>query len=125
MAEPGSDSRIFAAIPYVLGILIAIIVYFVKKEDPYVRFHAMQAILFDIVVMAASFAVFGILFVAAFALGLGTGIGFFAGFWVIWLGIMGFSVAVFLIELFLAYKAYTDPGFRLPIIGKQAEKMAA
>ncbi len=120
------DSRIFGAIPYVLGILIAIVIYFVKKEDPHVRFHAMQAILLDLAVMVASFALFGVLIVAALALGIaGRGVGFFAGFWLIWLGVMGFAVLVFIMKLIFAYKAYTDPGFRLPIIGKQAERMAA
>ncbi len=124
--QSSGDSNAFAALSYLFGIVIALVIYFVKKEDPFVRYHAMQAILLDIVVMAASFALSGLLLIGTFALGFANpALGFFAMFWGIWLGLMAFAGIVFLIKLFFAYKAYTGSRFKLPLLGREAEKMAA
>jgi uncharacterized membrane protein len=119
------DSKIFGAISYVFGFLIAIIIYLLKKEDRYVRFHAAQAILFDICIMVASVvlavAMIGIFFVVGIATG---GIGFIL-FPILWVGMIGYAFILFIARLYFAYRAYKGNAFQLPIVGPQAAKMAA
>ncbi len=52
-AKSGSEeSKILAAISYIIGIF-AIIIYFAKEEDRYVRKHAIQAVAWGILVIIA------------------------------------------------------------------------
>lgn len=120
--EPTGESRIFAGIAYFFGIMIALVIYLIKKEDGYVRFHAMQAILFDLAMMAVSvplsIALFAGMFLAAFSESAILMIAF-------WAATLGFVLLSFLLRLFFAFKAFTGSRFRLPFIGAHAEKIAA
>jgi len=112
----GMQPNLAAALAYVLTIITGIIFYVIEKENKYVRFHAMQAILFGaawiilwivlgIVMTALSFVpVLGWIIAAVVYLALGLG-----GF-ILW--------------LFLMYKAYQGEKFKLPIVGDMAEKNA-
>lgn len=123
--EITNESKLLAAIVYVLGILVAVIIFLLKKDDKYVRFHAAQALLFDITVMLFSIPLTIILFAVFFVAGIVSfGVGFFLGFGVLWIGIMAFSVGIFLAKVFLGYKAYQGETFKLPFLGDQAEKIA-
>ena len=125
------DGHAFGALVYIFGILIAAIIFIVKKDDPYVKYHAAQAIVFDIAVIIVSFiisilAIFvvfifmflGLFSPAIFLLG-------FASFWVVWIAIMVFSLALLLLRLFFAWKAYQGTKFRLPILSGFVDKMVA
>ena len=119
------DGKIFAAISYVFGLLIAIIIYLLKKEDRYVRFHAAQAILFDICVMVISVVLAVAMIAIFFVVGIATGgIGFIL-FPILWLGMIGYAFILLLARLYFAYQAYKGKEFQLPIIGPQAAKMAS
>ncbi|MBI5046819.1 DUF4870 domain-containing protein [Candidatus Micrarchaeota archaeon] len=93
------DSKLMAAISYVW--IIGVLMYFTKKEDAYVRFHAVQSILFGI---AASIVISVTVFV-----------------------LIGFLLipVYFLAILFLAYKAYNGEKYMLPVLGEMAEKYAS
>lgn len=119
------DSRAFAAIGYVLGIVIAALIYLLKKESRYIRFHAMQAVLLDIALIIFNLALFLVLVAIAFVLGLASGgIGFFGGFILIYVLFFAWSLAMFAVKLFFAWKAYHGESFLLPIVGAQADRMS-
>jgi uncharacterized membrane protein len=43
-----SDEKAFAGLAYLLGLIPAVVIFFIKKdESPYVRFHALQAALYS------------------------------------------------------------------------------
>jgi uncharacterized membrane protein len=124
--QASDDGRLFGAAAYIFGIVIALLIYLVKKEDRYVRYHALQAIFFDLALTVITFPIMIAAFTGFFFSGIiGTGAGFFAGFWIIWLFVMAFALLSMLIRLVLAYKAFRGTRFRLPFIGAQAEKMTA
>lgn len=124
-ATPSSDGKAFGAIAYIFGILIALLIYLLKKDDKFTRFHALQAIFVDLVIMLVSIPLGILLFAGFFVFGFASGgAGFFAGFWIIWLAFMAFAGLLFILRLFFAYKAFSGSRFRLPIIGAQAEKMS-
>lgn len=125
MGEPNDESRMIAAISYIFGIFISVLIFLLKKDDRFVKFHAAQAILVDLSVMLVSLVLVVLGIGLAIALGLATmGIGFILGFWVIWLLLMLFSLSVFAMRLFLAFQAFSGKKFGIPIIGPQAEKIA-
>jgi uncharacterized membrane protein len=109
----GIEENVAGLLAYILGWITGLIFFLIDKR-PFVRFHAAQSI-------ALSIAIFVVYF--ALALGFGLlrmiGIGFFALFLYPILGL-----AVFLVWIFLMYKAYQHEKFMLPIIGGIAESMA-
>jgi uncharacterized membrane protein len=124
--EPLSDSdRAFAAISYILGILVALVICLVKKDNRFVRFHAMQAVLADIAVAIISFAMV-ILAIAAVIIGVVTkNLAAFLAFPAFYLAILAFSLLILAIRLFLAWKAYGGESLRIPLLGGLAERFCA
>lgn len=110
----GLDANITALIGYLIG-LVAIIVFFIEKENKFVKFHAIQSVLFHVgmvVLMVAVSIVTGVLsqISGAFAL-----VGLLAlPLWLIWLVGM----------IFLAFKSFKGEMFKFPVIGNIAEGMA-
>ena len=132
-SSTGMDPKIAAAISYIW--IVGLIFFFMEKENKFIRFHAMQSILFGI----ANSVIMGVLAIIAFILtvvftiggaaaatatgsgGLGTIMGLFV--WLIWL-VFWLLGLVFLVGLvFAAIKAYQGQKFKLPIIGNMAEKI--
>ena len=115
MAKSESDSNLLGALAYLLGLITGIIMYLAKKDDAFVRFHAIQSILFSI-----AFFVLNIILTAAlgvFALAtLGLGIVLIPMLTGLYL------LAVVLVWLLLMYKAYQEERYKLPLIGDMAEK---
>jgi uncharacterized membrane protein len=114
-AASGLTSNVAAALAYVLGIITGIVFLVLEpyKNDRFVRFHAMQSILFSVAAFLIGIAwniVVGIMVnisgfaVVLFPIGL-----------VIWLGF-------FLFWLFLMYQAYSGREFHIPVIGAIAAK---
>lgn len=106
------DSNLLAAISYVVNLVFlpwSFAIYFVKKEDNFVRFHALQA---------------GILWLVAFVIGIGLAIiSFLAGMvlgplsCVIMLLQVVFGLAVLAVDLYAAYMAYQGMKWEIPVIG--------
>ncbi len=99
----GMQPNIAALLSYVLGFITGIIFYLIEKENKFVRFHAMQAII-----------TFGSLFVLQIVLGFIPVIG------LILLPIV--SIASLILWIVLMVKAYQGEKFKLPIVGDIAEK---
>jgi len=124
-AGPTEESRLIAAISYVLGVVVAVLVFLLRKDDRFTKFHSAQAIMFDLAIMLFSGVVGVALIALLFVFGLATmGIGFFLGFGVVWLLFFAMGGLILLARLFLAYKAFTGGMLKLPLLGDHAEKIA-
>lgn len=97
------DGNIVGALCYLGGILSAILLIMVEKNNKFVRFHAIQSIITFVVIFVLTIVLVAIPIVG----------------WIlsplIWLS----SVITF---IFLTYKAYQGEKFKLPMIGDIAEK---
>ena len=111
----GDDSKTLAALAYLIPIFGGIIVFLIRKGN-YERFHAMQSILFWIgaVILFVAFDIVA----AIFGLVLG---GIIRGL----LGIVSLflRLAVFILWLILAWKAFIGEKLELPFISEQSRKM--
>lgn len=96
-------AHIEAVMCYFLGWLSGLIMYFIEKDNKFVRFHALQ-----------SMVVFGTLFVATLVLA--------------YIPILGLYLLPFLwlasliIWFFLMVKAYNGQNFKFPLAGDIAQK---
>ncbi|GAC1445910.1 MAG: DUF4870 domain-containing protein [Pyrinomonadaceae bacterium] len=112
----GMEGNIAAAISYPIGI-IALILLFIEKDNKFVKFHAIQALLWGVamtVVIIAGSIVLGIISAL-----LGKIIGGLAGL-LFSLGILGLCLISVGGLLYAAYKAYQGEAFKLPIVGNLA-----
>ncbi|MEW5955351.1 MAG: DUF4870 domain-containing protein [Candidatus Micrarchaeota archaeon] len=113
--KTASESNLLGAIAYLLGIITGLILYLLKPEDKYVKYHAMQSILFSIAVIIV-WVVWGVI-AAAFTIGtLGFGVLVVAPISIIiWL--------VFLLAwLYSMWEAFNGRKHKLPVIGEYAEQ---
>lgn len=109
----GLKKETAAALSYVLWAITGVI-FLIMEKDPFVRFHAMQSIVFTLVFFVASWLV-GIL-------GVVLGLTIFLA-WIpallgglVWIG-------GFVLWLLLIYKAYSGEKWELPVVGKFVAKM--
>ncbi|HEV7798942.1 MAG TPA: hypothetical protein VGO73_12330 [Pyrinomonadaceae bacterium] len=124
----GLDPKVAAALSYIW--IVGLIFFFIEKENRFIRFHAMQSIIFGIAnsIIMGVLAVIAVILTFAFSIGgavVGGGIGMLVHMlvWLIWL-LFWLVAMVLLIGLILAaVKAYQGKMFKLPIIGNMAEKI--
>ena len=115
-ATSGLTSNLAAALAYVLGLITGIVFLVLEpyKRDRFVRFHAMQSILFCVAAIVFSIAwsivVDVMINISAWTAMALTPIG------------LVISLGFFLFWLFLMYQAYSRREFRIPIIGVIAAK---
>lgn len=124
----GLDPKVAAAISYIW--IIGLIFYFIEKDNKFVRFHAMQSILFGIAnsVIMMVLAIIAIILTFVFGIGgamVGGGVGTLIQMlvWLIWLVFWLISMICLVGLIFAAVKAYQGQKFKLPIIGNIAEKI--
>ncbi len=92
----GVSPNALAAFSYILGWLSALIVLVIEKENKFVRFHATQSLILNLV------------FIVTYLLAIGCLL----------------SPLFLLYSIYLAYKAYTGEKYKIPYIGEYAEKHA-
>ena len=107
-AQSNKDGGLLAAIAYLVG-LLAIVLYFVKPEDKFVRFHSLQALAYSLAV--------GVVFVVL-SIGL-TLLSIVSGGV---LGILGFCMIpiagiAIIYDLYVAYMAFTGKMYKIPMLG--------
>jgi len=124
----GLDGNLAAALGYPIGI-IAIISLIMEKENRFVKFHALQAVLLYvgwIVVMIAFWIIAIILTVVGVAASAATNSGAMGGLVGSLISLLGLVVGLaFLVGLILAaVKAYQGAEFKLPIVGNMASNFA-
>ena len=118
----GLDGNLAAALGYPIGI-IALISFFMEKENRFVKFHAIQSLLFGIGGFIVVFALQIILMIFGAVL---TQISGLLGtlVWVLALLCWFLYLVVFIGLIFAAVKAYGGDMFKLPVVGNMAENMA-
>lgn len=124
----GLDPKIAAALSYIW--IVGLIFFFMEKENRFIRFHAMQSILFGIAnsILMMVLVVVAVILTFAFGIGgamVGGGIGTLISMlvWLIWLLFWLIAMVVLVGLIFAAVKAYQGQIFKLPIIGNMAEKI--
>lgn len=113
--EEGS-SRLLAALPYLLGWLIGLIIFLVAR-DRYAKFHALQAVLFGLCLsLALGIAVIigFFIYIPIFLVTLGTSNCIVMPLFIL------FVLSMIAINLYLAYLAYSGRAFMIPFIGRIA-----
>lgn len=123
-SSTGLDENIAALLAYIFGWVSGLVFFLIEKDSKLVRFHAMQSILFCVVVAVLGFALwivtFLLLIVAAMLPDvMGTLFGLLAT--LIWLI---FSIAFLIAWILCVVRAYQGQFFKLPVIGNMAEKIA-
>src|SRR6516225_8263777 len=115
----GMDANVAAGLSYLFSIVGGLIFYFGEKQNRFVRFHAMQSILFNafwIVLFIVLFSVQSILYASVILIPL--------GFVFTCLTIL-LPLALLVVWIVLMVYAFQGKYFKLPVIGDYAEKYAA
>src|SRR5579885_1058562 len=115
-SAPGLAPNVAGALAYVLGFITGILFFVLEpyRSNRFVRFHAMQSILFSVACIVFSIA-WGILW--AILYNISTSL-LFLGFPIRMLISLGF----FLLWLFVMYQAYNNREYQIPIVGPIAAK---
>lgn len=128
-SSSGLEPNIAAALSYIW--IVGVIFYLLEKENRYIRFHAMQSILFGIAnsILMIVLVVVGIVLTFAFGMGgamVGGALGSLVSMliWLIWLLFWLIGIGLFATLIFAAVKAYQGQKLKLPIIGNMAENIA-
>ena len=119
----GLEANMGAAIGYPVGVL-AIIIFFMEKENRFARFHALQSILYHVVAFVVFIALVIVWLIVSLLLSLISGtlatiVGALFGL-VMLVAILAYLAGLIL----LAVKAYGGNKITLPVVGNMAEKMA-
>jgi uncharacterized membrane protein len=122
-SSTGLDENIAALISYVFGWISGLVFFLIEKDSKLVRFHAMQSILFCVLVAVLGIALWVVTFLfllvgAMLPDIMGSLLSLLGTF--IWLI---FSVALLIAWILCLVRAYQGQFFKLPVIGNMAEKI--
>ena len=124
-SSTGLDENVAALLSYIFGWVSGLIFFLMEKDSRLVRFHAMQSILFNVLLAIVGFVFWILTFVLVIV---GASIGDVIGtifsllatlLWVV------FSVGILIAWILCLVKAFQSQYFKLPIIGNFAEKFSA
>jgi uncharacterized membrane protein len=133
----GLDANVMALIAYLGGailgfipgvryvaFLVPIIIYIIEKDSQFVKFHAMQSILLSAVgvILSIMLAIIG-----AIVTSIVVATGAYASIGIVSiLAVLVWIIAIVLLVFFIiaAVKAYKYELYKMPLIGKLAEKIA-
>jgi len=121
----GLDPKVAAALSYIW--IVGLIFFFIEKENRFVRFHALQSVMFGIANSVIIVVLMVLTMVLTVVMGIGGAmVGGVAGLivsligWLIWL-LYALVIILLLLGLVLAaVKAYQGQKFKLPLIGNLA-----
>ena len=109
----GLSENIAAAASYIFGPLSGIVVLVMEKENKFVRFHALQSIIWFLILMVAGWllnavgSIFGVIPLIGFIVNL--------ALWpILSLGTLLYWVS----KAYLAFRAYNGASYKIPIIGE-------
>ena len=124
-SSTGLDENIAALLSYIFGWVSGLIFFLIEKDSRLVRFHAMQSILLNIVVVVlliASWVISMILWVITTQLPgiLALLVNLVVG--LVWI-VVGIGILIAIVMCLV--KAFQGQYFKLPIIGNLAEKFSA
>ena len=124
-SSTGLDENIAALLSYVFGWISGLIFFLIEKDSRLVRFHAMQSLLFNVLVAVVGIALWIVLFVV-FMIAAQV-----SGTLATLLSLVSILVwGVFLLGILAGFilclvKAFQGQYFKLPVIGNFAEKFSA
>ena len=130
---PAQEERTMAILAHVLQLvgwwIAPLVIFLVKRESRFVSFHALQALLLQVVYMIIMGA-FMLLWVASIVLMAGTQHqggqappAMFILFPLIWLGFMGMWVLMLVVAILYGIKAGRGEWAEYPLIGRLARKL--
>jgi uncharacterized membrane protein len=103
----GLDANVAGALCYALGFLTGIVFLVVEKDSQFVRFHAMQSLIFFL----GYAVIWSVLWTVAW--------------WIMIFLAFPIAVAVLVIWILLMVKAFQGQRYKLPYIGDIAEQQVA
>jgi len=124
-SSTGLDENIAALLSYIFGWVSGLVFFLIEKDSRLVRFHAMQSLLFNILIGVVAFALWIVLFIvfliaSQLSGALTTLLSLVSVLvWVV------FVIAIFGGLILCLVKAFQGQYFKLPIIGNFAEKFSA
>lgn len=104
-SSTGLEPNIAGMLCYIPVLISGVIFLVLEKESRFVRFHAMQSILFGVAWIVLSIALNFIPFLG-------------------WMLRIVMGLGGFILWIFLVLKAYQGEMYKLPVIGDMAEKQA-
>jgi len=116
----GLDGNVTALIGYIVGI-VALIEIFIEKDNKWVRFHAIQSVLYHVAAFVLIFALMIVGGIVAAILSQISSVLGLVGILIYILGLLlwlGWLVGM----IYGALKAYQGVTFKYPIVGNMAEK---
>lgn len=112
----GLAPNVAGALSYLIGVVTGVLFLVLDKDEPFVRFHASQSIVFSL----AWFGVWIVSFVLDIALGAIPVIG-----WLVSLLLtLAIAVVGFVLWAYLMFRAYQGDEWELPFVGQYARKLA-
>ena len=116
----GLDGNVAAALGYPIGI-IAIICLVMEKDNRFVKFHALQSILYHVAAAIVFVAIVMILAVLMIVLSMisSTLAALSTLLWLVYLLVV---IAYIIGLIYTAVKAYNGENYMLPVVGNLAEK---
>ena len=124
-SSTGLDENIASLLSYIFGWVSGLVFFLIEKDSRLVRFHAMQSLLFNILIGVVAFALWIVLFIvfliaSQLSGALTTLLSLVSVLvWVV------FAIAIFGGLILCLVKAFQGQYFKLPIIGNFAEKFSA
>jgi uncharacterized membrane protein len=112
-SSTGMEPKIAVLIAYIFSLLGGLIIYFIEKENKFVKWHAMQAIILGII-QVGSFIVISVL------LGMIPFIGWFFFSWLGWV----ISVVAWVFGIIALVQAFNGKTYRVPWVANMADKYA-
>lgn len=117
----GLDGNITALIGYIFGI-VALVLIFIEKDNKFVRFHAIQSVLWAVALTVGFIAVAIVGMILSLVVGMvSEGLGLIVGLLTL-LVYLGVFFAFLGGLLYAAIKAFGNNQAKLPIVGNLAEK---
>ena len=124
-SSTGLDENIAALLSYIFGWVSGLIFFLIEKDSRLVRFHAMQSLLFNVLVGVIAIALWIVLFVVFMVAAQ------ISGTLATLLSLVSILVwGIFLLAILAGFilcllKAFGGQYFKLPVIGNLAEKFSA
>jgi uncharacterized membrane protein len=124
-SSTGLDENIAALLSYIFGWVSGLIFFLIEKDSRLVRFHAMQSLLFNVLVGVVAIALWIVLFVVfLIAAQLSNALATLLS--VVSILVWGvFLLAILAGFILCLVKAFQGQYFKLPVIGNFAEKFSA
>jgi len=133
LPAPAEDERTFALLAHVLmivtGFIGPLVIYLVKRESRFVAFHSLQALFWQVAYSVVAMVAGGFWFFTFFTMAQadktkGPPPMFFAGFFLIWLLIMGAWTLTLVLGIVYGIKASKGEWAAYPVIGRWARRLA-